>query len=258
MSYGLQISASGIAAALYRQDVLSNNLANLNTAGFKPDVAIATPRDPVRTEDNLGDAPSNELLERLGGGVLLQSNRVNLAQGMIAPSGNSLDIALEGPGLFQVKPAHVPDGQSVLTRDGRMTLNSAGTLVMSTNGAPVLDTSGSEITLKRGLPVTIDGRGNIRQGGGTIATLGVFTADNPGSLQKAGDGMMNINETLVNELAPSQRRVRQFAIEDSGVNEIRTLMDLTSASRSIDSNVSLMEQHDKMMDRAINMLGKVA
>jgi flagellar basal-body rod protein FlgF len=242
---------------MYRQDVLSNNLANLNTAGFKPDVAVAMPREVVRIEDGVMDSPSNELLERLGGGVLLQSNRVNFAQGTLNPSGNALDVALDGPGMFRVSPAGSPEGKAMLTRDGRMTLNSSGTLVTASGGAPVLDSAGNEITLRRGGSIQIDGRGVIRQNGAPVATLGVFQVQDPTQIEKAGDGIMRINDSLVSELPSEQRRVRHFAYEDSGVNEIRTLMDLTSASRSIDSNVSLMEQHDKMMEQAINSLGKV-
>ena len=70
MNYGMQISASGALSGLYRMDVFSNNLANINTTGFMPDVPVIRQRDAAAREDGLGAMPSNELVERLGAGVM--------------------------------------------------------------------------------------------------------------------------------------------------------------------------------------------
>src|SRR4051812_42884899 len=75
MSYGLQISASGVMTSLYAQDVYANNLANMDTPGFKPEIPSIMPRLAVRQEDHLPFMPSNALLERLGGGALLEPHQ---------------------------------------------------------------------------------------------------------------------------------------------------------------------------------------
>jgi len=256
MSYGLQLSASGIAAAMYRQDVFANNLANLNTVGYKPDVPTTRAREAVRPEDGVFNLPSNELLERLGGGVLMRPNRVDLSQGGVRPTGGSLDLAIQGSGFFQVRPAE-GSKDSLLTRDGRFTLNASGTLVMASSGAPVLDDAGQPVQLSRSAKITIDGSGAIRQRGGIVATLALVIPADPASLRKVGDGCFSVPTAGISSMEKGLRNIRQFAVEESGVNEITTLMEMTSASRSIDSNVALMQAHDKMMERAINSLGRV-
>ncbi|NJL35078.1 MAG: hypothetical protein HC893_16000 [Chloroflexaceae bacterium] len=89
MYYGIQLSVSGILTNLYKTDVAANNLANASTTGFKPEVATSKFRESAREEDGLGNYPSNELLERLGGGVHLQRNRTDHSQGGLERTGTT-------------------------------------------------------------------------------------------------------------------------------------------------------------------------
>src|SRR5690606_13067862 len=75
MDYGLYLSAAGVLTNMHRTDVHANNLANVATTGFKPDFAVIRQRLPERLEDNIADVPAHELLERLGGGVLVDPTR---------------------------------------------------------------------------------------------------------------------------------------------------------------------------------------
>src|SRR5881396_1878551 len=118
MSYGLQISASGVMTSLFAQDVYANNLANIDTPGFKADIPSIMPRQAVRQEDGLPFLPSNKLLERLGGGVLLNPNRVDFTQGSFKDTGNPLDLAISGDGFFVVRDETDKQTERVrLTRD---------------------------------------------------------------------------------------------------------------------------------------------
>ena len=139
MSYGIDISTSGVLTALHRQDVLTGNLANLNTAGYKPLIPGVKQRDPVSIEDGVLHLPSNRMLERLGAGVVPAASRIGFAQGPIDQTGNDLDVAIEGDGFFAVR-----DGDSTsLTRDGRLTLNANGQLVLAASGHLVLTAADS-------------------------------------------------------------------------------------------------------------------
>jgi flagellar basal-body rod protein FlgG len=140
MNYGMHISASGALSAMYRQDVLSNNLANINTNGFKADQPAVRYRPSVREEDGLSFMPSNELLEQLGGGVQVVQPRTRFEQGTIEETSNDLDLAIKGDGFFVVR-SETTDGADRLrmTRDGRFTISSKGQLVMASSGMPVLD-----------------------------------------------------------------------------------------------------------------------
>ncbi len=259
MSYGLQISASGVSTALYRQNVLANNLANMDTAGFKPDSTFQITRRAAREEDGLGDLPSNDLLEQLGGGVLMGANRISFSQGSLRTTNNPLDVAIRGDGFFLVKDESDNSGDSLrLTRDGRFTRDNRQRLVLASSGLPVLDATGREIFIAGKGAVTIDGEGNILAGNRTIARLGVVEVPGREQLRKLGGGLFGAPAGVIDGRKPASGQVVQGAIEESAVNEIKTLLDLQAAAREVDTNIWLMQQHDRLMERAIVGIGRVA
>lgn len=252
MSYGLQISASGVFAALYRQDVHANNLANLDTPGFKVDVPTTRPRAGVREEDGVWNLPSNRMLERLGAGSMLNANSISFAQGSLRTTGNSLDVGIEGDGFFAVK-----DGEHTrLTRDGRFTRDAQGLLVSAAGGQQVLGEDGRPIQVPSGT-VTIDGNGTVRVNGQTTARLKFVDVADRGGLTKAGDGMFAVEDAALRAAVPANGRIKQFAIEESSVDEVAAIMRMTSASRDVEANTSMIREHDRLLDRAINTLGRV-
>ena len=256
MSYGLQISASGVMAALYRQDVWANNLANLDSVGFKADLPSTYARPAVRQEDGVGTLPSNTLLEKLGAGAMLNPNRINFEQGTLRTTGNRLDVGVEGRGFLVVQDASDAQNPQRLTRDGRMTRNTSGELVMATTGLPVLDRAGQRISLPAWGEVKIDGDGTVQVSGRTVAQLAFIDVGNTRSLRKAGHSMFFAPRE---ELASPQRAtgtLRQGMVEESSIDEVRALLAVTNASRDVDANVDIMRAHDRMMERAIASLGR--
>lgn len=253
MSYGLQIAASGVFTALYRQDVYSNNLANMDTPGFKPDIPSSTPRRAVREEDGVWNLPSNRLLERLGAGTLLNRNSISFAQGSLRDTGNPLDVGIRGEGFFAVK-----DGdKTLLTRDGRFTRNAQGMLTLAAGGLPILDDGGNPITIPEGGSLTIDGMGTLRVNGAAIARLQVLDIADRASLEKAGHSLFSVPDEILKTAKRAGGEVRQFSVEESGADEVLTIMQITSASRDVDANASMIREHDRLLDRAINTLGRV-
>lgn len=251
MSYGATLSAAGALTALYRQDVLANNLANVSTPGFKPDVAMTRLRDPVRIEDGLGDIPSNRMLERLGGGLLLAPTSISFAPGPIQETGNPLDVAIEGEGFLSI----AGDGGEVhLTRDGRMTRSAEGTLVHSASGRAVLDEGGRPIAIREEGTIQIDRDGTIHAGGERVARLDLTQPDDVRSLRKRGDGLFAMGD---GRRAGAAGFIRQGAVEGSGVDPVKTMIDIGSATREVSANFSMIQQHDRLMDQAINRLGRV-
>jgi flagellar basal-body rod protein FlgF len=258
MSQGLQISAGGVAAALYRQDVHANNLANMDTVGYKPDRPRQLFRSAVRQEDGLPHLPSDALLERLGGGVLMRPNLVDVSPSALRPSSNPLDLAVEGEGYFVLQADATQAGKEhMLTRDGRFTRDSDGRLVSAGTGRPVLDRADQPITLPPGGQITVSGDGAVLWNGQVRAHIRVATVDRPQLLRKVGHTMFSAPASEVSTDAARAGRVRQGMLESSGVSEIKTLMDLTSASREVDANISMIQAHDKLVERAINSLGRM-
>ncbi len=253
----MYISASGVLTSMYRQDVLSNNLANLGTAGFKADVPVARQRLAARQEDGLDDVPSNAMMERLGAGVLLGANQLNLTQGALETTGRVLDVAIRGQGFFVVRDPTDAGGDGLrLTRDGRFERARDGTLV-DQGGRQVLDDGDSPIVIPDGPAVRIGSDGAILQGEAVIARLRVARVDDPASLARAGQGLLRPSEEQWRSAKPATGEVLQHHVEQSGVDEVSAIMQIASASRAVDANIAVMQHSDRMTDRAINAFARV-
>lgn len=252
MNYGMYVSASGVLTSLYRQDVHANNLANVNTAGFKPDITATVARESARVEDGLGHLPSNLMLERLGAGVLLAPNRVSAQQGSIEQTGAPLDLAIEGEGYFVVGTA---DG-SRLSRDGRLAMNADGVLVQAASGMPVLDAAEQVIRLDPMRPVTVGIDGTVSQGGAGDVRLGVVAVD-PAGLRKIGDNLLEAPPAAMNARRPAPGRIHQGAVEGSAVDPIKAMMGVTSAANSVGNNARMIQLFDELMNRAISTFARM-
>jgi flagellar basal body rod protein FlgG len=255
VNYGFTVGAAGILANMFRQDVASNNLANIQTIGFKADMATTIPRRAAREEDGLGQIPSNALLERLGAGVLLAPTRTSFSQGAVTRTGNPLDLAVDGPGFLAIAGS---DGSTRLTRDGRLTLDRSGRLVTVTDGQSVLDASGRPINLDPRRGVQIDEAGTVYQGGAAVARLQFVDVADRTRLRKLGDNQFGVDAGALATARPATGRVLQFSVEQSSADPIQSVMAVQSAANAVGTNVRVMQIHDELMNRAINTFGRVS
>ncbi len=253
MNYGMQISASGALAALYRQDVYTNNLANASTAGFKPVMPTTRQRDAATVEDDLGPG-SAAMLQRLGGGVHMAPNHVRHEQGSLVQSENPLDIAILGDGFLMVRSPSA-GGEPRLSRDGRLTLDRDGRLVRASDGLPVLDASGGEITLPRDRRLSIDETGAIFAGIEKVATLGLVDVPDRSRMQPEGSGLFRVEAGVRRE--PASGTILQGLTEAAAVDEFDAMMKVAESSRAFGSNLTMIGYHDRAMEQAINTLGRV-
>jgi flagellar basal body rod protein FlgG len=259
MNYGLQISASGAQTALYRQDVFANNLANINTVGFKPDIPAARQRPAARQEDNLPFLPSNNLLEKLGGGLQLARPRTSFDQGSLESTSSPLDLAIEGDGFFLVRAATTDSTDRLrLTRDGTMTLDGNGRLVLAGTGMPVLDTQNRIIQLDKASDITVGADGVIRQDGIEVAQLRIVDVPDHTRLTKVGRNLDTAPAETLGSAERASGTVVQFSIERSAVDSITALMDMQSAGRHVQANLHMIRSQDRMLERAIGQLGRIA
>lgn len=258
MNYGYAIGASGVLAAMYRQDVAANNLANINTVGFKFDVGATIPREAARIEDGLHHLPSNALLERLGAGVLLAPTRTSFKQGALQTSSNDLDVAIQGDGFFAVGSARGGSQEVRFTRDGRFTRNSDGLLVMVADGAPVLDDSDGTIRLDPRQKVTINGDGAIFQGGREVARLGVVDFADRSRLRKEGGNLFRADGETAASRTRATGQVVQRAVENAAIDPVAAMMAVQDAANAASASLRMMQMHDELSGRAIASLGRVS
>lgn len=245
--------------SLYRQDVWSNNLANVGTASFKADYPIARQRDAARIEDGLGLLPSNDLLERLGAGVMMDRNQIDFTQGSPETTGNPFHVAIQGDGFFLVRESTSGNTDRIrLSRDGRFLRNAQGTLVMAAGGLPVLDEQNRPIVIADEAPITIRPDGAILQNGQEIARLAFVDVPDKRLLKKLGEGLYQPDSTDLSSKSKATGKLIQGAYEQSAVDEIKAMLSMQSAARDVSGNSGMIQAHDRSMDRAINVFGRLS
>lgn len=207
----------------------------------------------------MGSDVAQRLLENLGGGVLAGPQRMDLSPGVLQPTGNPLDVALtDDSSFFAVESVDPRTGRTDvhLTRDGRLSRDAQGYLV-TPSGHRLLDDGDRPIRLNGTAAVTIDSTGRLLQNGEPVAQLQLSTVDRPGELRKLGNNLYAIDPGNPRKSA-SNATVEQGFTESSGADAIRTLMEMINATKAVTSNANLIRYHDTLMDRAVNVLGRVA
>ena len=258
MNYGLYLSAAGLQAQQVRQNVISNNMANAQTPGFKRDLMVMRARANAAIEDPRMAAYREPILQDQGGGVFASGNGVDLSQAMLEKTGNATDMALDGRGFFTVRGEN---GAKLLTRDGRFLLNQDGQLVTANGGRAVLDAAGQPITLQPTLPVHVDQSGLITQGntaagGGDGLKLGIVDVKDSRQLIKLGGNLMQVKDPTAMAAAGSETRVKQGEIETSGVEPMTEMVALMEGQRAFEANAKMISYQDQTMSQ-LNTIGRV-
>lgn len=248
MPYGLYLSAEGAHAQQKRLEVVANNLANVDTVGFKRDLAIFQARYAEATERGL-DLPGSGSLNDQGGGILVQQTATDYSSGPLKRTEIPTDMAIEGDGYFVVQK----NGESFLTRAGNFQLTSTGQLITQ-QGYPVLSQEGSPITIDPGSPWELTGTGTVRQRG-AAQNLALVQPASKGDLVKVGENLFRpLAETT--EVPSGERRVASGYVEASGVKPTTELMEMIEATRAIEINLSMMQTQDQMLSGLVNRVLK--
>ena len=236
---------------------IGNNLANVNTVGFKPDMVFNQQRLPARLEGAYPDVSPQWLLEKLGGGNFVSPTHVNLIQGSLEATERALDVAIQGDGFFVLGGEGNEPGTR-LTRDGRFELDANNQLVLATSGQPVLDINNQPITLDTSGAVHIDGDGVIRQDGDVISQLRVVQPTDPTAIVKIGHNMVALQPGAdESQLVPATGRLHQGHVERSAADPIATLNQLIAATKAVQGNAKMMQYHDNLMEQAVGTFGRV-
>ncbi|MEE2827847.1 MAG: flagellar basal-body rod protein FlgF [Myxococcota bacterium] len=212
---------TGGMRALRSLEVLSNNLANVNTAGFKADTPVFrlhSPAGAAKYEPNTAEA-------RLAAAWSdLDSEATDFSQGSLETTGNGTDLALNGEGFFAVQS---PDGEVFLTRDGSFQVDAEGYL-SNRSGLRVVGADKTAIKVPSG-EFAVDNVGLIRSGERTVGTIGVFDVPDRSALIKVGGNLWS-SETG-DPMVPAGAEVRQFHLERSNVEPVRALTELIAVTR---------------------------
>lgn len=258
MIRSLWISKTGLEAQQTNMDVISNNLANVNTTGFKrgravfEDLMYQTVRQPGAA---VGDANQLPTGLQLGTGTRVVATERIHTTGNFKETGNALDVAIQGDGFLQVE---MPDGSFAYTRSGDLQVNQDGTLVAS-GGYPI---QGGAINIPdNALSITIgrDGTVSVTQPGAVganveVGQLSVSTFVNPAGLQSMGENLYAETDASgpANELQAGMDGagilVQNF-VETSNVNVAEELVNMITTQRAFEMNSKAVQTSDQMLGR---------
>jgi flagellar basal body rod protein FlgG len=251
MYYGLYMSAAGAHAQSTHVEVLSNNLANSDTVGFKRELSLLEARDSEAIERGL-DYRGSRGMNDVGGGIRFAATATDFRVGKFRETGNPTDFALETQdGFFAVQRGR----DQLLTRAGNFRLDVDGNLVTQ-EGDAVLGSDSSPIQLDPNIPFRVLPGGLIQQAGDTIE-LGIFRPADPRTLRKIGQNYFQAPGKAPVPVEPEERAVRGGYQELSAVNPVEETVELITASRSYEANIRLIQQHDQATSQLINRLLRV-
>jgi flagellar basal-body rod protein FlgF len=233
----LYTSVSGMMTRMHKMDMLTNNLANSDTVGFKLDELISE-ESPI---------PGHGLSPSQVKGVMPW---IDFSSGPLKRTEQPLDLALDGDGFFVVR---TPKGER-LTRDGRFSLGPEGTLRLGS--WPVLMSDGGEVILQNN-PVEIREDGRIYQGGVEVGRLWVATVSDMQQLRKEGEGLFRAPDNVALEDQPDPS-VRQGYLEGSNGDPIKMMAQMIDLVRSFEMHQRAIQTMDQLTDRSIQRLGRVA
>jgi len=227
-----------------RLDVLANNLANINTPGFKQDKLIF--RVPVEKE---GDSRTDYL--QGPSSPMPSGARTDFSQGILRHTDNPLDLALDGTGFFCIQTP----GGTHYTRNGSFAINEDG--VLATKGGHPVMGKGGEIKID-GTDVHVDEEGNVSVDGSEVGTLKVVTISHLDFLKKMGNTLFALDESGVAKEKAEGFKVREGYIETSNVNGIRVMTEMIDISRSYESYQKVIQYLNDATKKSIDGVGRLA
>jgi flagellar basal-body rod protein FlgG len=261
MNPALWAAKTGLDAQQTRMTVTSNNLANVNTTGYKKSRAVF--EDLLyQNVRQVGASTSQDTLAptglSLGTGVRVVATEKNYSQGNMQTTGNTLDVAISGRGFFQVL---LPDGTFGYTRDGSFKTNAQGELVTASGyrvqpGITIPDGAQSVTIGKDGvITVALAGQATPVQ----VGTLEIFDFINPAGLQPRGENLLV--ETAASGTPQGGTpglnglgMIEQGVLESSNVNVVEELVNMIETQRAYEMNSKAIATADRMLEYITNQL----
>ncbi|MGP7817061.1 flagellar hook-basal body protein [Niallia sp. 01092] len=272
MFKGFYTAASGMLTQQRKTELLTNNMANSNTPGFKADNSSIRTfpellQKSVETNSFTGITKKTPI-GLLATGVYMQEAIPNFVQGDLQQTELKTDMALVNqtvPGDDNNKTGSIfftiqnADGEVRYSRNGNFTLDSQGFLTTS-NGYYVLDENNNTIQLEND-QFTVSSDGVLTGSNGERYRLGISYTNNPQALVKEGDGLYRQQDDNALENAYTADGVafqlKQGFLENSNVDTAKTMTEMMTAYRSFEANQKILQAYDKSMDKAANEIGKV-
>jgi flagellar basal-body rod protein FlgG len=266
MDKGIYTALSGGIAKGHELELISNNLANVNTPGFKKDSGtfneyLSELRRPDTVESLGREITASTLVDGRPEGdksfVEMDGVYTDFRQGALSKTSRPLDLAIEGNGFFEVL---TPSGPRY-TRQGNFNLSNDGILVTA-QGFPVLRQGSTNpelrsIAVNEKGPIQISPDGRVLQNNREIAKLSVQEFHETQWLEKVGNSFFrNVDDKNLKPISETKSALHQGFIETSNVNPIFEMTRLIEATRSYESHLQAIKTYQDMDSRSVNNIAK--
>ncbi len=266
MVKGLYTAYTGMVEEMRRMDVMTNNLANASTTGYKKEGAVNQSFDDelaIRIKD------TSEIFrtKRLGDvnlGVKVGETYRDFTQGSFSVTDNPYDLALDGEGFFAIEFRNKNGETSVkYTRDGSFTVDRNGYL-MTKDGDYVLNANGARnaaggaanyVRVDPNQEVTIDADGTIYQNNVRGAQIGLVDFEDYNYLEKYGENLFD--RVPGAQQRASNARIEQGCLEMSNTNIVKEMVDMITITRAYEANQKIVTTIDGTLEKAVNTVGQV-
>lgn len=256
MVKGLYSAYTGLMQQQNRLDIITNNLANASTTGYKKEGVSSAAFDEVlavKIKDSSA-AYLNRAIGNMSMGVKIGETYTDYSQGSFRVTDNQYDVALSGNGFFAVSFTNKAGETSTkYTRDGSFTLTKDGYLVTK-DGDFVLGQNGP-IQLDTQMETKIDENGNIYQNSNLVDTLNLVDFTDYNYLSKYGENMYDLVDGGTMQQADC--RVEQGTLEMSNMNIVSEMVDMISITRNFEANQKIVQTMDDSLDKTVNQVGKI-
>lgn len=256
MVKGLYTAHTGLRQQQNRLDIITNNLANADTTGYKKEGVTSVAFDEVlavKIKDG-SEAFLNRGIGTMSMGVKIGETYTDYSQGPFRVTDNPYDIAIEGDGFFSISFTNKQGVTSTkYTRDGSFTLTKEGYLVTK-DGDFVLGTNGP-IQLDTMLDTKITEDGGIYQNNVRVAQLAIVDFADYNYLQKYGENLYDLVPGGV--MQPAQGKTIQGTLEMANMNVVTEMVDMISITRDFETNQKMIQSIDSTMEKTVNQVGKI-
>ena len=254
MIRGLYTASAGMQVEQLRQETIANNLANLNTSGFRRDLAVLEARENIairRTGDPLAADPLSATRRRpigeLGVGVLVDRIVKRFEQGVLKQTDEPLDMAIDGDGYFTV--ANPNGGEQLYTRGGDFTRDAQGRI--ATKDGRLLMGRNGPITLPPSATFNVAKDGTVAVNGRPVDRLALARFDAPDQdLEKVGDTAFRYRGA--GQPPASTAQVAQGMLEGPNVNAVSEMVEMIAALRHYEANQKALQSQDETLSKAVN------
>lgn len=249
---GMKMASQGMLAMQAHQDILANNLANVNTAGYQASTAVTKTFDAALQEQMEGQGYQSVGGAGDGVPVIGVKTASKYQHGAMKATGNNMDMAIGGNGFFTLQGK---DGKPIYSRNGNFSVDQQGFMVDG-SGNKVLSFNGP-IRIPQGKQVTVDDRGIISVEGQEMGRLRVTEFKDINDLYNVGGNAFKPKDSQNIGQLSGNPQIKQGFLEASNVNVVREMVKMMDIQRAYETNEKVMQSEDQMLQKSINEVGRV-